>query len=104
MQRGLTKRTISSRFIREMSGKVLQLEPSVEPWDIPDVDPNVQSSDAITFGSVVRHKRFGIGKVERIIRRPRGSTVTVKFRGGVKHLVLEYAKLELVPPGVSPDF
>ena len=104
MQRGLTKRTISSRFIREMFGKVFQLEPTVEPWDIPDVGLDVQSSDAITFGSIVRHKRFGIGKVERIIRRPRGSTVTVKFRGGVKHLVLEYAKLELVPPGVSPDF
>ena len=48
------------------------------------------------MGSVVRHSRFGIGKVERIIRRQRGSTVTVKFSNTVKHLVLEYAKLEIV--------
>lgn len=104
MQRGLTKRTITSRFIREMSGKTYDTEQTIDPWDIPDIDPNKQQSDSIALGSVVRHKRFGVGKVERIIRRPRGSTVTVKFRGGVKHLVLEYAKLELVQPGITPEF
>ena len=104
MQRGLTKRTITSRFIREMSGKTYETEQAIDPWDIPDIDPNTQQSDSIALGSVVRHKRFGVGKVERIIRRPRGSTVTVKFRGGVKHLVLEYAKLELVQPGITPEF
>ena len=82
MQRGLTKRTIVSRFIREMSGITIGQEITNEPWDFPDEDASTQSSESIALGSVVRHKRFGVGKVERIIRRPRGSTVTVKFRGG----------------------
>ena len=101
-QRGVSKRTIISRFIREMSGDSTLQESAVEPWDVPDSNPNDECD--ITIGSVVRHKRFGVGKVQRIIRRPRGSTVTVQFRSGVKHLVLEYAKLEVVPTEPPPDF
>ncbi len=101
-QRGLSNRTMASRFIREMTGSSLHQEVAVEPWEAPSQEEVYE--DEVTVGSVVRHKRFGIGKVQRIIRRTRGSTVTVQFRGGVKHLVLEYANLELVPPGISPDF
>jgi DNA helicase II / ATP-dependent DNA helicase PcrA len=101
-QRGLSNRTMGSRFIREMTGSSLHQEVALEPWEAPSQEDAYE--DEITVGSVVRHKRFGIGKVQRIIRRTRGSTVTVQFRGGVKHLVLEYANLELVPPGISPDF
>ena len=93
-QRGISTRTIESRFIREMTGVMTQQKSVTEPWDIPDVIP--EDTDDITVGSMVRHKRFGVGKVQRVIRRPRGSTVTIQFRGGVKHLVLEYANLELV--------
>jgi len=93
-QRGVSKRTIESRFIREMTGAVTLQKSETEPWDIPDAIPEV--TDEITVGSMVRHKRFGMGEVQRVIRRPRGSTVTIHFRGGVKHLVLEYANLELV--------
>ena len=106
-QRGMSKRAIGSRFIREIGG--VQAPPEVEPWDVPDVEP--RDVDEITVGSKVRHKRFGIGNVQRVIRRPRGSTVTVHFRGGVKHLVLEYANLELISPNggttsssVKPEF
>ncbi len=101
-QRGLSNRTMASRFIREMTGSSLHQEVAVEPWEAPSQEEVYE--DEVTVGSVVRHKRFGIGNVQRIIRRTRGSTVTVQFRGGVKHLVLEYANLELVPPGISPDF
>jgi DNA helicase-2/ATP-dependent DNA helicase PcrA len=100
-QRGMSNRTMASRFIREMSGTSVHEEVPIEPWDIPDADPPSPYEQEITAGSVVRHKRFGIGKVQRIIRRTRGSTVTVHFDGGVKHLVLEYAKLELVLPDTS---
>ena len=93
---------MASRFISEMTGSSLHQEVAVEPWEAPSQEEVYE--DEVTVGSVVRHKRFGIGKVQRIIRRTRGSTVTVQFRGGVKHLVLEYANLELVPPGISPDF
>jgi len=95
-QRGMSKRTIASRFIREMTGEPYIEQITVDPWDVPDPDPADSFSKEITVGSLVRHKRFGVGKVQRVIRRPRGSTVTIKFKSGEKHLVLEYAKLELV--------
>lgn len=100
-QRGISKRAIESRFIREMSGTTSTRKPETEPWDVPDSTSS--ESDEVTVGSVVRHKRFGVGKVQRVIRRPRGSTVTIRFNGGVKHLVLEYANLELVRNS-QPDF
>ncbi|MDP7005422.1 MAG: UvrD-helicase domain-containing protein [Phycisphaerales bacterium] len=100
-QRGISNRTIISRFIQELSGVCSMQELTKDPWDIPDVDIN---SNEITVDTVVRHKRFGVGKVIRVIRRPRGSTVSVRFSGGTKHLVLEYAKLEIVQNGISPNF
>jgi len=87
-----------------MSGVTFREESVVDPWDVPDIAPSDTDDQHITVGSVVRHKRFGIGKVQRIIRRTRGSTVTVDFRSGVKHLVLEYAKLEVVSPDSSIEF
>ena len=106
-QRGLSNRTMASRFIREMAGGSgesvsLHEEVAADNWEVPSQEDVYQ--DEITVGTIVRHKRFGIGKVQRIIRRTRGSTVTVQFRGGVKHLVLEYANLEIAPSGISPDF
>ena len=100
-QRGVSRRAIESRFIREMSGIFVKQKMDTEPWDIPDPIP--AESVEITVGSVVRHKRFGIGKVKRVIRRPRGSTVTIQFKSGVKHLVLEYANLEIVNDSDIPD-
>jgi len=106
-QRGLSNRTMASRFIREMAGGsgesvTLHEEVAADNWEVPSQEDVYQ--DEITVGTIVRHKRFGLGKVQRIIRRTRGSTVTVQFRGGVKHLVLEYANLEIAPSGISPDF
>jgi DNA helicase-2/ATP-dependent DNA helicase PcrA len=101
-QRGLGNRTMASRFIREMFGTSHHEEVTVDTHEASSQEDVYK--DEITVGSVVRHKRFGVGEVQRIIRRTRGSTVTVQFSGSVKHLVLEYANLELVPPSISPDF
>jgi hypothetical protein len=96
-------RTIESRFIREISGVTQQhKQMAPDPWDVPDPIPS--ETEEVTVGVVVRHKRFGVGKVQRVIRRSRGSTITIQFRSGVKHLVLEYANLEIVPPDNSPEF
>jgi DNA helicase-2/ATP-dependent DNA helicase PcrA len=106
-QRGLSNRTIESRFIKEVSGDHVQQEPIVDSWEGVDPQPLEPSDLEVSLGSVVRHKRFGIGTVERVLRRPRGSTISVKFRSGVKHLVLEYANLEIVSPedaNKPPDF
>ncbi len=96
MHRGLTERTMASRFLSELD------EEHVDFGDVAVINKQVpmpaetKPSSEIQLGSVVRHARFGIGKVQRIMRRPRGSTVTVQFSTTVKHLVLEYANLELV--------
>ena len=97
-QRGLSNRTLTSRFIEELSGEHVHQEPILDPWEGVDPEPLETGDLEVTLGAVVRHKRFGIGTVQQILRRPRGSTVSVKFKSGVKHLVLEYAKLQLVPP------
>ena len=103
-QRGMSRRTVPSRFIREMSGSDAFQEPVFEPADVCDHDPSDPAHQDVTVGATVRHKRFGTGEVQRVLRRPRGSTVTVKFKGGIKHLVLEYANLELVSPPLPPRF
>ena len=104
--RGRVERAIPSRFLREMSGEHTQQETVVDPWDT-QLTPDLSISDhgqVITVGTAVRHKRFGMGKVKRILRRERGSTVTVDFPCGTKHLVLEYAKLEIIKPDSVPEF
>jgi len=98
-QRGIGRRTITSRFIREMSGASVQEQSMMEPWDEPDPETIEFGDRSITVGTIVRHKRFGNGEVQRVLRRPRGSTVTVQFQSGTKHLVLEYANLVVVSSG-----
>ncbi|MBC8202451.1 MAG: UvrD-helicase domain-containing protein [Planctomycetes bacterium] len=98
-QRGMTERAMPSRFLREMSGSHTHQETVVDTWNTqiaPEFTPS-KNGNEITLGTVVRHKRFGVGKVQRVLRRERGSTVTVDFPSGTKHLVLEYANLEIVP-------
>jgi len=101
-QRGMTERAMPSRFLCEMSGPHTIQESVVDTWNTqvaPELTLSKNGSE-ITLGTVVRHKRFGVGKVQRVLRRERGSTVTVDFPSGTKHLVLEYANLEIV----TPDF
>jgi DNA helicase-2/ATP-dependent DNA helicase PcrA len=48
-------------------------------------------------GTLVRHARFGMGRIEAVLPRGRATSVRVDFRNlGAKTLVLEYAKLERV--------
>ena len=96
MHRGLTERTVTSRFLSELAEEHVDFgETEVAVNHVPAPSESKSASE-IQLGSVVRHSRFGIGKVQKIMRRPRGSTVTVQFSTTVKHLVLEYANLELV--------
>ena len=96
MHRGLTERTVVSRFISELAEEHVDFGETEVPVKHAPVPTESKTASEIQLGSVVRHARFGIGKVQRIMRRPRGSTVTVQFSTMVKHLVLEYANLEIV--------
>ena len=108
MHRGLTERTVTSRFLTELDEEHVDFGVAEEFAKHTSTPTKSDSASEIQLGSVVRHARFGIGKVKRIMRRPRGSTVTVQFQTTVKHLVLEYANLELVDEfdfhDSSPEF
>jgi hypothetical protein len=55
------------------------------------------AAHGLSIGALVRHPTFGVGRVEAITKRPAGSSARVKFQSaGVKTLILEYAKLELI--------
>lgn len=55
------------------------------------------ASGAFPVGTLVRHPKFGVGRVEGITPRAGGTSVRVNFRtAGTKTLILEYAKLERV--------
>ena len=96
MHRGLTERTVTSRFLSELAEEHVDFGETEVVVKHSQAPIESKTSSEIQLGSVVRHARFGIGKVQRIMRRPRGSTVTVQFSTTVKHLVLEYANLEIV--------
>ena len=94
-----------SRFLQEIPDDCVHHEgPRPRSRTVVDVDlvddPHFEEPPAgeLTVGSIVRHGRFGIGRVLRVLRRARGSTVAVEFQSGTKHLVLEYAKLEVLSP------
>ncbi|HRP62767.1 MAG TPA: hypothetical protein PK400_05695, partial [Phycisphaerales bacterium] len=55
------------------------------------------ASGAFPVGTLVRHPKFGVGRVEGLTPRAGGTSVRVNFRtAGTKTLILEYAKLERV--------
>ncbi len=107
-QRGVSERTMASRFLEELGTEHVVRTDSTEFGFDPGSDeaPTHQlsakdRSSALTeakqlypVGSKVRHPRFGVGTVEAI---EGGASVRakVKFREtGTKTLVLEYARLE----------
>lgn len=56
-----------------------------------------QPACGMSVGTTVRHLQFGIGRIEAILPRGSMTSVRVHFRtAGVRVLVLEYAKLEII--------
>ncbi len=109
--RGISERTVPSRFLDEFGSEHVTLSDQADPlggldksWTQETVDdepayPQRKTSDAArTFpvGSKVRHPQFGQGTVMSVIGGF-NARVQVKFRDvGVKTLVLEHARLERV--------
>ena len=99
--RGMTDRTIPSRFLEELDREhaIFSDQAGIEDeWEAPPVETRVgkgraQRAGGLSEGAVVRHPRFGMGTVVEA-----GSgRVRVNFRDvGLKTLVLEYARLEVV--------
>jgi DNA helicase-2/ATP-dependent DNA helicase PcrA len=127
--RGVPERQISSRFLNELPPDFVTESDQAgydEPgWDRPAFDldsarragggggigaaggprgasgtgkPRV-GGRAIGPGAMVRHPQFGIGRVEGVTGGT-GARAQIRFRDvGIKTLVLEYARLELIDEG-----
>lgn len=79
-------------------GRRNSTSPSLERSPRYEMDADA-AAHGLSIGALVRHPTFGVGRVEAITKRPAGSSARVKFQSvGVKTLILEYAKLELIDP------
>jgi DNA helicase-2/ATP-dependent DNA helicase PcrA len=105
--RGMRERTIPSPFIREM-GTTITIEDR-SGFDVPSWgDEGEEDGPAVAtgrmsgaspyrVGALVRHPQFGMGRLLSLVPAHAPSKAKVQFeRSGVKTLVLEYARLELV--------
>jgi DNA helicase-2/ATP-dependent DNA helicase PcrA len=106
---GSSSLAISSRFLDEIPKELLTLEAAPNPWqDRPGRSVSARSGVASTraarstplptfeAGALVRHQKFGEGKVLDVDGAGEGAIVTVQFAAGVKRLALTYAPLEAV--------
>jgi DNA helicase-2/ATP-dependent DNA helicase PcrA len=57
-----------------------------EPHELPE----------FSVGDWVRHQRFGEGSIQNVLGRGRNAKVEILFKGGIRTLLVEYAKLEKV--------
>ena len=57
-------------------------------------EPSEQQEFSV--GEWVRHARFGEGSIQNVIGRGRNTKVEILFKGGIRTLLVEYAKLEKV--------
>ena len=102
--RGMSQRTIPSRFLEELPRSHAHLSDQSDAWNQTDdvgdsynqppaTGKLAQAMHAFPKGCIVRHPQFGLGK---ILSLQGGSSVRAKveFRqAGTKTLVLEYARL-----------
>jgi DNA helicase-2/ATP-dependent DNA helicase PcrA len=96
---GQLMRTIPSQFLFELgiepreSDKLAASEARVED----EVDESSQVNAEFYPDQLVRHKKFGLGRIKKFVALGENSTVTIKFNSGpTKTLMLKYADLETV--------
>ncbi|MEN0019881.1 MAG: UvrD-helicase domain-containing protein [Planctomycetota bacterium] len=124
-RRGMTERSIPSRFIEEINGPEVALSDQSDTWDdfsqddgidadpSHEIDPGerlrraqaasearsgklAEAKQQYPVGSRVRHPQFGVGIIESLAG---GASVRIKVRfsdTGTKTLILEYARLTRV--------
>ncbi|MFB0524752.1 MAG: ATP-dependent helicase [Phycisphaerae bacterium] len=103
---------ISCARYRTIRGQMLRTIPSQFLFELGmDFTESAQETDALTqyairdtqcdfsTGELVRHKSFGLGRVEEFIDMGENSMVVIKFENGqTKSLMLKYADLSKVNP------
>lgn len=93
MSRGVAMRSAPSPFIREIGRENVVFD---QPEQSEDADPLPSSDYDFHDGQIVRHEKFGVGQVLWIDPRGRQTRAAVRFAGGERTLILEYANLQVV--------
>ncbi len=100
--RGILERTIQSRFLDELPDETV-VRSDQSGLDVSFGEPAVDDDDrraramGLTVGCIVRHPKFGLGRVVSILHRASGASAQVMFpTAGTKTLILEHAPLERV--------
>jgi DNA helicase-2/ATP-dependent DNA helicase PcrA len=101
---GKSSSTVPSRFLTELPRELLETNNLADPSSgFGGTSGNVKSecNDPLLHeyppGTMVRHPQFGFGKVIQVRSSGAHTRATVGFeRAGVKTLILQYARLEIV--------
>lgn len=97
--RGRLMRTVPSQFLYELGIDFDTLEQTVDRDDESshDTDDSYQIEHQFYSNQLVRHKKFGLGRVKQFLDMGDNSTVTIKFNSGqTKTLMLKYTNLEVI--------
>jgi DNA helicase-2/ATP-dependent DNA helicase PcrA len=99
--RGIRERTTGSAFLEEIPADTVRHIESEPPWGSSvDDAPVFRTSPNVTGvapGVRVRHPRFGVGKVRRVLQRPQGTTATIDFDDwGPRTLYVSRTSLEVL--------
>ena len=94
--RGQFLRTIASEFLFELGTDFIE-QIRDDDFDIDDNDDYESSSQTVPRfkkGQLVRHEKFGLGRIKEFLNMGENSIVTVKFNSGqTKSLMVKYANL-----------
>ncbi|MHC4439731.1 MAG: ATP-dependent helicase, partial [Planctomycetota bacterium] len=96
--RGQFLRTIPSQFLFEL-GTDFAEQPQDDNFDVDGHDDYNTSQIMPRFkkGQLVRHEKFGLGRIKQFTDMGENSVVVIKFNSGqTKSLVLKYANLSVV--------
>jgi DNA helicase-2/ATP-dependent DNA helicase PcrA len=100
--RGLRERTVASPFLSEMPADSLAVTDHTG-LSFDEEDRHRAKSESATLaarfrpGALVRHARFGIGRVVDVVDMGSQTRATVHFNAhGQKNLILQYAQLESI--------
>ncbi len=105
--RGLRDRTMVSEFIDDIPPDHVACELPEPSWGstMGSVDEPVRHGDdesVFQLGDQVEHPRFGLGRIQRLMSRPRGLTATIDFEEyGPRTLLLAHAGLQRLGGGLE---
>ncbi len=96
--RGQLMRTIPSQFLYELGISLPKSSQNPELQQEDDDYSYDEPQDCPFYpNQLIRHKKFGLGRIKQYLELGENSTVTVKFNTGqTKTLLLKYANLETI--------